>query len=55
VNSEKSDGRKVISNAASGLAKTFEIARSAIARQNAEMGNQRQGERDRWYCGGWLL
>src|SRR5438046_7942133 len=44
VNSENSDGRSVISNAASGLFRE-EIGRSAIARQNAERTKERQGER----------
>src|SRR5438876_55083 len=44
VKSEKRDGRNVSSNAASGLF-NVEIGRSAIARQNARMPNQRQGER----------
>jgi len=45
VNSEKSDGRNVISNAASGLLSTSEIVRAAIECQNAERVNQRQGQR----------
>src|ERR1041384_5721124 len=36
VNSEKSDGRRVISRARSGLVKTFEIVLSAIALRMSE-------------------
>jgi hypothetical protein len=45
VNSEKSEGRSVSSNAASGLFKV-EMGRSAIAYQHGETQNQRQGQRN---------
>src|SRR6266853_5644376 len=49
VKSEKRDGRNVNSNTTSGLF-NVEIGRSAIARQNARMPNQRQGERGDQRC-----
>ena len=50
VNSEKSDGRSVISNAASGLFSTSEICRSAIARKHGQRAPDDKAMAERRQC-----